>query len=390
MSRHRGPDLSGTRQLEDEAGLLGNAVPDALAAELLSRSDIATVYRVVGADLNSMVVKLVDPDVTVAVADTYRRLGEHPGVTTLRRTGNGYLVFAFHAQSLADRLDAGPIPAIDLADLLTPVAAALDQLHRVGIVHADVKPSNIMLSAAGTAVLTDLESAAGIGTIPLRVTVGFCPPEQLTGQPLTIANDTYSFTSTVLTALTGSTAWMADPAGWFGSAAATRLPPQALTALRLGLAADPSGRQSDPERLLAALAGATPPPANPMPVAPMPVRRQPITYPEPEVLVGERQVLNPATADPPLPTVYPAVPTPPVKTAEPQLTELAAAAQQVWGFVDLRAVTVDRLALQLQPPEPELEVIADERSIWRHPAMIASIGLAVALVLLAICLMILG
>ncbi len=388
MSRHRQPEPGGNRQLEDEASLLDSAVPDALGAELLSRSDVATVYRVVGADLNSVVVKLVEPEVQAAVAQTYRGLGQHPGVTTLHRSGNddggSYLVFAFHARSLADRVADGPIPAAELAVLLAPVAAALEQLHRIGIVHADVKPSNIMLGALGAAVLGDLESAAAIGTVPLRVTVGFCPPEQLTGQPLAVTNDTYSFTSTVLTALTGSTAWMADPAAWL-DAAATQLPAPAVLALRLGLAADPAARQSDPQRLLAALGG---PVASPAPT-PAPLTSQPVRQPTAEVLVGERQVLAPTVTSSPPPPPYPAT-TVAAESLQPPLTELAAAAQQVWGFVDLRAVTVDRLALQLQPPEPETEVIADERSIWRHPAMIASIGLAVALVLLAVLLMMLG
>ena len=51
--------------------------------------------------------------------------------------------------TLADRLPAGRPAAREAAGLSPTVAEALDHAHRQGVVHRDVKPSNIMLDATG-------------------------------------------------------------------------------------------------------------------------------------------------------------------------------------------------------------------------------------------------
>jgi nucleotide-binding universal stress UspA family protein len=71
-------------------------------------------------------------------------------------TGTPYLVMERIAgASLRPRLDASPLPLAEVADLGARVAAALHELHRQGLVHLDVKPSNVMFRADGTAVLVD-------------------------------------------------------------------------------------------------------------------------------------------------------------------------------------------------------------------------------------------
>jgi len=67
-----------------------------------------------------------------------------------------YLVMErIEGPTLRPRLDAAPLPIDEVIELGARVATALHDLHRQGLVHLDVKPSNVMLRPDGTAVLID-------------------------------------------------------------------------------------------------------------------------------------------------------------------------------------------------------------------------------------------
>jgi hypothetical protein len=388
VSRHRQPETG--QRLEREAELLSVAVPEALGAELLARSELAAVFRVIGGDLSSAVVKIVQPDRLPFVASIYAALGTQSGVLNLQASGAagelGYLVFAFYPQTIADRIEAGPVAAAEVSRLLGPAADALVQLHRNGFVHADVKPSNLLLAPAGQAVLADLDGAAHFGTVPQRVSVGFSPPEQLTGTPLAFENDVYGFTATVISLLSGGTAWLADPTRWLESPLAAELPADAIKLLRAGIAADPSVRRLSPPQLIASLGGdaATVAQRGSVPAADLAVPDRQVLTPVPIQPAQSVEGIGPnAAANSPSVNALSASAAAP-GAATDLGTELALAAHQVWGFVDLRAVTMDRLALQLQQQVPAAEPEVEERPIWRHPAMIASIIAAVLLVALSL------
>jgi len=380
MSRHRNPDPKPeTARVEAEARLLSHAVPGALGAELLARSPHAAVWRVVEPDLGSVVVKVLPAERLPQIEEVYRRLGVQGGVLSLQGSGSeaedGFLLFPYYPQTLADRIDAGPLPAPEVGRLLRSAADSVVALHLAGLVHGDIKPANLLLAPSGQAVLGDLDSATDHGRTPERVTPGFCPPEQLMGAPLSFENDVYSFTATVLTALAGGTAWMADPAGWLAGPMAGALSPELVGLLAAGIARDPAERRVSPQQLITCLGPAA---------AAWPAEGNPAPAPEP--VVPTRQVLSPRTIGPGEPAQP--VPAPRTGTIVADEDELVRAAQQVWGFIDLRATTMDRLALQLQPPPSELEPEAVEPSIWRHPAMIASLVAGSVLVLLAVVLLI--
>ncbi len=71
-------------------------------------------------------------------------------------THRSYLVMErIEGESLRPRLDAAPLPIDEVIEIGSRVATALHELHRQGLVHLDVKPSNIMCRADGNAVLVD-------------------------------------------------------------------------------------------------------------------------------------------------------------------------------------------------------------------------------------------
>src|SRR5256885_1057842 len=82
----------------------------------------------------------------------------HPHVCTLYDVGHqdgvDYLVMEYlEGETLADALARGPLPLRDALRIAADVAGALDTAHRLGVVHRDLKPGNIMLTASGAKVL---------------------------------------------------------------------------------------------------------------------------------------------------------------------------------------------------------------------------------------------
>jgi serine/threonine protein kinase len=76
---------------------------------------------------------------------------QHPHICTLFDVGNQdgveYLVMEYlEGQTLAQRLERGPLPLSDLLRCVAEIAGALDHAHRAAICHRDLKPANIMLT----------------------------------------------------------------------------------------------------------------------------------------------------------------------------------------------------------------------------------------------------
>ena len=126
--------------------------------------------------------------------------------------GHRYLAMEYvRGRSLKQRLEAeGPLGLEELVRLVAEVASGLDALHEHGLVHRDVKPSNILLDEQGTALLTDLGLVKGqaytVLTKPGQVvgTLDYLAPELFEGAPADSASDIYSLGCIVFECLTGS------------------------------------------------------------------------------------------------------------------------------------------------------------------------------------------
>jgi serine/threonine protein kinase len=140
----------------------------------------------------------------------------HPGIVTVHDVGedpeSGLMYIAMEhveGRDLKQILAAGEVlRASEVARIVADVAVALDYAHSLGVVHRDVKPANIILTADGTAKITDF-GIARLETSNLTVdgqfigTPNFMSPEQITGKPVDGRSDIFSLGVVLFTLLTG-------------------------------------------------------------------------------------------------------------------------------------------------------------------------------------------
>ncbi|MBF5031924.1 MULTISPECIES: serine/threonine-protein kinase [unclassified Micromonospora] len=144
----------------------------------------------------------------------------HPHVTQVYDYGEAtldrgvvvpYLVMELvEGQTLADRLNGGPLAWPDAVRTAGQVAGALAAAHRIGVVHRDVKPANVMLTETGAKVL-DFGIAAPAGPHPvtgqtgalLMGTPAYFAPERLDPGPANPAGDVYALGVLLYRSLTG-------------------------------------------------------------------------------------------------------------------------------------------------------------------------------------------
>ena len=110
--------------------------------------------------------------------------------------------------SLADLMERERVTPSRAVAITCAVLGVLAEAHRLGILHRDVKPSNILFDDAGTPLLADfgaahVSDASATATAGVIGTLAYMSPEQRYGQPATAASDVYSVGATLLEMLTG-------------------------------------------------------------------------------------------------------------------------------------------------------------------------------------------
>jgi serine/threonine protein kinase len=143
-----------------------------------------------------------------------------------------YLVMPLYAESLAARLrSSGPLDVDETADLAAQLGRGLDALHTAGIVHRDVKPSNVLLDDDGVAALADFGLARAADSTRLTRegqvlgSLHYLAPELIEGTEATPASDIYALGCLLYESLVGEPPFVGRRPAELGFAHLTEAPP---------------------------------------------------------------------------------------------------------------------------------------------------------------------
>jgi len=200
-------------------------LPDYRLERELARGGMGIVFLAHDVTLNCPVaVKLLRPELDTAhTAAAFTReaqiLGRvrHPNIATIHhafsRDGLHYYIMEFiEGPTLAERLSGGPLSSKEGVKLGRDLLDGLESVHRAGVIHRDVKPSNVFV-LPGRALLADF----GIARAPTKEprqrhqrsadsdagTPGYMAPEQIAGDAVTPRTDLYLAAMVIYEAITG-------------------------------------------------------------------------------------------------------------------------------------------------------------------------------------------
>ena len=195
--------------------------------EEIGRGGFGVVYRCAQPTLDRAVaVKVLNSDLDADNLERFLReqramgrLSGHPNIVNIMQvgtiaSGRPYLVMPYYQKDSLEALirKHGPLDWVETLSIGVKLAGALEAAHRVGTLHRDVKPGNILLSDYGEPQLTDFGIARISGgfqtsTGMIAGSPAFTAPEILEGKTPTPASDVYSLGATLFCALTGHAAF---------------------------------------------------------------------------------------------------------------------------------------------------------------------------------------
>ncbi len=211
---------------------------DVLAA--IGAGGMGEVYRARDTLLGRDVALKVLPELFAADPDRRARFQReaktlaalnHPNIAAIHGLAEAPNVSALvlelvDGETLAERIDRGPIPLDETLAIATQIAAALESAHERGIVHRDLKPANVKLTHTGAVKVLDFglaklveaggtapaglsappasQSSAPVTEIGVPIgTAAYMSPEQVRGQAVDKRTDIWAFGCVLYEMLTG-------------------------------------------------------------------------------------------------------------------------------------------------------------------------------------------
>jgi serine/threonine protein kinase/tetratricopeptide (TPR) repeat protein len=215
----------------EPSSLLGRRIGPYQIVEQIGVGGMGEVYRAFRADneyLKQVAIKLVRAGqisdfVVHRFKDERQILAslDHPNIARLLdggRTEEGVPYFVMEliqGQPIDDYCDEHKLPITDRLKLFLQVCSAVQYAHQRLIIHRDIKPGNILVTAEGVPKLLDFGIAKILDqgaaqelyeptmTLFRVLTPGYASPEQIRGEPITITSDVYSLGVVLYELLTG-------------------------------------------------------------------------------------------------------------------------------------------------------------------------------------------
>ena len=222
----------------DIPGLTGHAFGPYRIDGLLGAGGMGDVYRAHDTVLGRDVAIKILPE---AFSDDAERLARfkqeaqflaslsHPNIAAIYGVHEsnglrGLVLELVDGETLAQRIERGPVPLYDAARIARQIGEGLDAAHQRGIVHRDLKPSNIKMATDGTTKILDFglaksaaadgsgaggsrdSSAGGSGGLVLG-TASYMSPEQARGDVVDKRTDIWAFGCVCFEMLTGQPAF---------------------------------------------------------------------------------------------------------------------------------------------------------------------------------------
>ncbi|HEX3545505.1 MAG TPA: protein kinase [Mycobacterium sp.] len=193
----------------------------------IGHGGFGVVYRCIQPLLDRTVaVKVLTTDLDPDSLDRFMReqramgrLSGHPHIVQIlavgtTASGRPFIVMPYHGKDSLEALirKHGPLDWSETLSVGVKLAGALDAAHRVGTLHRDVKPGNVLLTDYGEPQLTDFGIARIAGGFETATGVitgspAFTAPEVLEGATPNVASDVYSLGATMFCVLTGHAAY---------------------------------------------------------------------------------------------------------------------------------------------------------------------------------------